>query len=367
MQVDEARQTLGLASSAPTASEVRIAYRQAALQWHPDRHIGASPDELAAVEAGFKRVGNAYAILQDFLSSRPQADGCTEAQQQQKQKQQEQANERTSRWDKPKKAQQPLPPGWQPFIDRCSGAMYYYNASTRQSQWKLPTAEQMVYEAQREAQRTAQRIYEAQREAQRQQLLLAEARRRREAQQRRAAEAQRQQKRARQWPDGQGLDDLPSLDELVASFSGSAEARTDASTRKKPRQNVFAGAPPFGACCPVCSKSLDFNAMRSHLQSKWDDDHVAYRFSRGGVVAASAIPEAASGEEGVTPTRAAILLGFPMQGAASREEITRAYEKAIASYAQGQHDQDKSVGILKRLKVAYDLLLYLVAHDIGKP
>ncbi len=56
---------LGVPSSA-TANDIRRAYIGLALVWHPDRHSGESPDQVAYAEARFKEIGEAYALLSDF-------------------------------------------------------------------------------------------------------------------------------------------------------------------------------------------------------------------------------------------------------------------------------------------------------------
>lgn len=55
---------LGVPPSA-TASDIRRAYLRLALLWHPDRHAGAKSEEIAAAEAWFKEIGEAYAVLSD--------------------------------------------------------------------------------------------------------------------------------------------------------------------------------------------------------------------------------------------------------------------------------------------------------------
>lgn len=55
---------LGVPPSA-TTSDIRRAYLRLALLWHPDRHAGAGPEEIAAAESWFKEIGEAYAVLSD--------------------------------------------------------------------------------------------------------------------------------------------------------------------------------------------------------------------------------------------------------------------------------------------------------------
>ena len=56
---------LGVPPSA-TANDIRRAYIGLALVWHPDRHSGESPDQVAYAEARFKEIGEAYALLSDY-------------------------------------------------------------------------------------------------------------------------------------------------------------------------------------------------------------------------------------------------------------------------------------------------------------
>ncbi len=56
---------LGVPSSA-TANDIRRTYIGLALVWHPDRHSGESPDQVAYAEARFKEIGEAYALLSDY-------------------------------------------------------------------------------------------------------------------------------------------------------------------------------------------------------------------------------------------------------------------------------------------------------------
>ncbi len=57
-------QILGVSPSA-SASDIRRAYLRQALLWHPDRHVGAGPEEMAMAEAWFKEIGEAYSVLSD--------------------------------------------------------------------------------------------------------------------------------------------------------------------------------------------------------------------------------------------------------------------------------------------------------------
>lgn len=52
--------TLGVASDA-TLDEIRLAYRRAAMKWHPDRN----PDREAEARATFQQIRDAYSILSD--------------------------------------------------------------------------------------------------------------------------------------------------------------------------------------------------------------------------------------------------------------------------------------------------------------
>ncbi|KAG0565634.1 hypothetical protein KC19_7G003000 [Ceratodon purpureus] len=59
------RLVLGLSSAGPlTLEELKLAFRQCALTWHPDRHDG---DQKLVAEAKFKRVGEAYRTLRGLL------------------------------------------------------------------------------------------------------------------------------------------------------------------------------------------------------------------------------------------------------------------------------------------------------------
>ena len=57
-------QILGVADTA-SQEEIRHAYRLLALCWHPDKHVGESPERVAAAEANFKRIARAYETLSD--------------------------------------------------------------------------------------------------------------------------------------------------------------------------------------------------------------------------------------------------------------------------------------------------------------
>merc|ERR1711871_1448500 len=45
--------------------EIKKAYKKMALQYHPDRHSGASEEEKAEMEIKFKEIGEAFEILSD--------------------------------------------------------------------------------------------------------------------------------------------------------------------------------------------------------------------------------------------------------------------------------------------------------------
>jgi len=55
---------LGVTQSA-TSSEIKKAYRKAALKWHPDKNQSGTEEEKAAAEAKFKDIGEAYEVLSD--------------------------------------------------------------------------------------------------------------------------------------------------------------------------------------------------------------------------------------------------------------------------------------------------------------
>lgn len=57
-------QILGILDTA-NQEEIRRAYRSLALLWHPDMHIGESPERIAAAEENFKIIAQAYEILSD--------------------------------------------------------------------------------------------------------------------------------------------------------------------------------------------------------------------------------------------------------------------------------------------------------------
>ena len=48
-----------------TDHEIKKAYKRMALQYHPDRHAGASDEEKAAMEVKFKELGEAFEVLSD--------------------------------------------------------------------------------------------------------------------------------------------------------------------------------------------------------------------------------------------------------------------------------------------------------------
>ena len=57
-------QILGILETA-SQEDIRRAYLQLALIWHPDRHVGESPERIAIATACFKEIGEAYGILSD--------------------------------------------------------------------------------------------------------------------------------------------------------------------------------------------------------------------------------------------------------------------------------------------------------------
>ena len=48
-----------------TDHEIKKAYKKMALQFHPDRHAGASDEEKAEMEIKFKEIGEAFEVLSD--------------------------------------------------------------------------------------------------------------------------------------------------------------------------------------------------------------------------------------------------------------------------------------------------------------
>lgn len=46
-------------------SQIKKAYKIAAIKNHPDKHAGKSEEEIAAAEAQFKEIGEAYSVLGD--------------------------------------------------------------------------------------------------------------------------------------------------------------------------------------------------------------------------------------------------------------------------------------------------------------
>ena len=56
--------TLGITRKA-TEPEIKKAYKRMALQYHPDRHAGASDEEKAEMEIKFKELGEAFEVLSD--------------------------------------------------------------------------------------------------------------------------------------------------------------------------------------------------------------------------------------------------------------------------------------------------------------
>ncbi|KAL0580454.1 hypothetical protein V5O48_001524 [Marasmius crinis-equi] len=57
-------ETLGIAKDA-TPEQIRKAYKKRALETHPDRHPNATPEEKEEMGDRFRRVGNAYEVLND--------------------------------------------------------------------------------------------------------------------------------------------------------------------------------------------------------------------------------------------------------------------------------------------------------------
>ena len=46
-------------------SEIKKAYRKAAVLWHPDKHATGTEEEIKQAEVMFKDIGEAYSILSD--------------------------------------------------------------------------------------------------------------------------------------------------------------------------------------------------------------------------------------------------------------------------------------------------------------
>jgi len=57
-------EVLGVARDAPQDG-IKKAYRKLALEWHPDRHQGGSPEQAEQAEQTFKRISEAYEVLSD--------------------------------------------------------------------------------------------------------------------------------------------------------------------------------------------------------------------------------------------------------------------------------------------------------------
>lgn len=55
---------LGVSPSA-SLTDIRRAYRVQAVRWHPDMHVGESPEMIRIAEYRFKEVNEAYSILSD--------------------------------------------------------------------------------------------------------------------------------------------------------------------------------------------------------------------------------------------------------------------------------------------------------------
>jgi hypothetical protein len=63
--VDDPYRELGIARTA-TAVEVKRAYRQLIMVWHPDRHVGASEFQRREAERRFKRIHAAYKAITEI-------------------------------------------------------------------------------------------------------------------------------------------------------------------------------------------------------------------------------------------------------------------------------------------------------------
>ncbi len=57
-------QLLGVHYSA-SSDQIRQAYRELAMRWHPDMHAGESTEKVAEAEERFKAINEAYGVLSD--------------------------------------------------------------------------------------------------------------------------------------------------------------------------------------------------------------------------------------------------------------------------------------------------------------
>ena len=57
-------EVLGVAKTA-TADEIKLAYRKAAMKWHPDRWVEGTDAEKKTAEEKFKEASEAYSVLSD--------------------------------------------------------------------------------------------------------------------------------------------------------------------------------------------------------------------------------------------------------------------------------------------------------------
>ena len=59
-------EVLGVELFCSDGDELKRAYRRAALQWHPDKHAGATAEEMEKVRERFLEVQEAYRVLRLF-------------------------------------------------------------------------------------------------------------------------------------------------------------------------------------------------------------------------------------------------------------------------------------------------------------
>ena len=57
-------EVLGVAKTA-SADEIKLAYRKAAMKWHPDRWVDGTDQEKKTAEENFKEASEAYSVLSD--------------------------------------------------------------------------------------------------------------------------------------------------------------------------------------------------------------------------------------------------------------------------------------------------------------
>ena len=57
-------EVLGIDKNA-SADDIKMAYRKAAMKWHPDRWVNGTDEEKKTAEEKFKEISEAYSILSD--------------------------------------------------------------------------------------------------------------------------------------------------------------------------------------------------------------------------------------------------------------------------------------------------------------